>query len=95
MEKDEKLENGIDSMINLVASAQEPDGYLQTNWTINNPRHEWYGGQQWMMDWNLSHETFNIGELIEAAVAYHDATGKDKLLKVAIKGADLICKRFN
>lgn len=36
-----------------------------------------------------------MGELIEAGVAYYQATGKDKLLNAAIRSADLICEVFN
>ena len=92
---DPELENYIDGVIDKICSAQEPDGYLQTNWTIHNPLHEWYGGQQWMNDWNLSHETFNVGELVECAIAYYQATDKDKLLKCAIRAADNLCDKFN
>lgn len=92
---DPELEAYIDGVIDKICSAQEPDGYLQTNWTIHNPLHEWYGGQQWMNDWNLSHETFNVGELVECALAYYAATGKDKLLQCAIRSADNLCAAFN
>ncbi|MGN0070149.1 MAG: beta-L-arabinofuranosidase domain-containing protein [Prevotella sp.] len=92
---DKELEDYVDSVIDLICSAQEPDGYVFTNWTIANPLHEWLGGKQWENDWNLSHETFDMGELIEAAVAYYQATGKDKFLKTAIRCADLICEKFN
>ncbi len=92
---DPQLENYCDSIINIICSAQELDGYLQTNFTIHNPLHSWYGGEKWKMDWNLSHETFNVAELIECAIAYHQATGKDQLLKCAIKAADNMLSVFN
>lgn len=95
MERDEELEKYVDGVIDVICSAQEPDGYLFTNWTIGNPLHEWMGGEKWKNDWNLSHETFDMGELIEAGVAYYQATGKDKLLNAAIRSADLICEVFN
>lgn len=95
VEKDEALEEYVDSIIDIVVAAQEPDGYLFTNRTINNPLHPWCGKERWETDWNLSHETFNAGELYEAAVAYYDATGKRKMLDAAIKNADLVCKDFN
>lgn len=94
VKRDEALEQYVDSVINLICAAQEPDGYVFTNWTIGNPLHEWLGGVQWKNDWNLSHETFDMGELIEAAVAYYQATGKDKFLKTAIRCADLICRTY-
>jgi DUF1680 family protein len=94
VEKDPELEAYCDGVIDKICSAQEPDGYLQTNFTIHNPLHPWYDGAKWIADWNLSHETFNVGELIESAIAYYQATGKDKLLKCAIKAADNMCDVF-
>ena len=95
VEKDEQLEHYLDSLIDIVVAAQEPDGYLFTNRTINNPLHPWCGKERWEMDWKDSHETFNAGELYEAAVAYYAATGKRKMLDAAIKNADLVCSVFN
>lgn len=95
VQKDAGLEAYIDSIVSIIISAQEPDGYLFTNRTISNPLHPWAGTKRWEQDWNLSHETFNAGELYEAAIAYYYATGKDALLNAAIKNADLICSVFN
>ena len=95
VEPDEQLEQYVDSIINIVVAAQEPDGYLFTNRTINNPLHTYCGKERWVGDWRYSHETFNAGELYEAAVAYYDATGKRKMLDAALKNADLICNVFN
>lgn len=92
---DASLEEYCDGVIDLICSAQEPDGYLQTNFTIHNPLHPWYNGEKWTSDWNLSHETFNVAELIEAAIAYYQATGKDKLLNCAKKAADNMLTVFN
>ena len=94
-QKDESLETYCDEVVDLICSAQEPDGYLQTNFTIHNPLHPWYNGEKWTSDWNLSHETFNVAELIEAAIAYYQATGKDKLLNCAKKAADNMLGVFN
>lgn len=95
VERDPKLEAYVDSVISIIVAAQEPDGYLFTNRTINNPLHPWVSKERWELDWNLSHETFNAGELYEAAVAYYYATGKRTLLDAAIKNADLICDTFH
>ncbi|MBR6140745.1 MAG: glycoside hydrolase family 127 protein [Bacteroidaceae bacterium] len=89
------LEAYCDEVIDKICSAQEPDGYIQTNFTIHNPLHPWYGGQKWANDWNLSHETFNVAELVEAGIAYYLATGKDKLLNCAKKAADNMLGVFN
>ena len=93
-QKDAQLEAYCDSVIDIICSAQEPDGYLQTNFTIHNPLHPWYEGEKWKMDWNLSHETFNVAELVEAGIAYYMATGKDKLLNCAKKAADNMLEVF-
>ncbi len=95
VEDDPELEAYCDEVIDKICSAQEPDGYLQTNYTIHNPLHSWYMGAKWVGDWNLSHETFNVGELIESGLAYYQATGKDKLLQCAIRAADNMCDVFN
>lgn len=95
VQNDPELEAYVDGVIDKIVSAQEPDGYLFTNWTIANPLHGWMGGVKWQNDCYLSHETFDMGELYEAAIAYYYATGKDKLLQAAIKNADLICQTFN
>ena len=94
-QKDESLETYCDGVVDLICSAQESDGYIQTNFTIHNPLHPWYNGQKWTSDWNLSHETFNVAELIEAAIAYYLATGKDKLLNCAKRAADNMLSVFN
>jgi len=94
-QKDTELENYCDGVVDLICSAQEPDGYLQTNFTIHNPLHPWYNGEKWKSDWNLSHETFNVAELVEAGIAYYLATGKDKLLNCAKRAADNMLSVFN
>lgn len=95
MQKDEKLDAYMDSLITLVASAQEPDGYLFTNRTINNPLHFWLTKNRWETEWDHSHETYNAGHMYEAAVAHYLATGKRNFLDVAIKNANLMCETFN
>ena len=94
-QKDESLEAYCDGVVDLICSAQEPDGYIQTNFTIHNPLHPWYNGEKWTSDWNLSHETFNVAELVEAGIAYYLATGKDKLLNCAKRAADNMLGVFN
>ncbi len=88
---DPKLEGYVDSLIDIVAAAQEPDGYLYTNRTIDPAHpHEWAGPQRWVNEDKLSHELYNAGHMYEAAVAYYQATGKRKFLDVAIKNANLV-----
>lgn len=86
---DKKLEQYIDSVIEIVAKAQEPDGYLFTARTMNPKHpHEWAGSKRWEKVEDLSHELYNLGHLIEGAIAHHQATGKRNFLDIAIKFAD-------
>ena len=92
---DPKLDHYIDSLINLISAAQEPDGYLYTARTIDPAHpHPWAGMQRWVQERNMSHELYNAGHLYEAAVAHYMATGKKALLNIALKNADLVCSVF-
>ena len=89
----EELENYIDNILLKVAAAQEPDGYLYTSRTMN-PKHPnpWAGPERWSKVEELSHEFYNLGHMIEGAVAYYQATGKRNFLDIAIKYADCVCR---
>jgi hypothetical protein len=90
---DAKLDHYLDSVINIIAMAQEPDGYLTTCVTNKCTRLSgWWGTHKW--EKINSHELYNSGHLIESAVAHYRATGKKTFLNVAIKNADLVCKTF-
>lgn len=90
---DAKLDAYLDSVITLIAAAQEPDGYLTTCVTNNCTRLSgWWGKSRW--EKINSHELYNCGHLYEAAVAHYKATEKKTLLDVAIKNADLVCQIF-
>ena len=92
---DTLLEARIDSLIYYIGKAQEPDGYLYTNRTIDSTNlHPWAGRKRWEKDPELSHELYNCGHLYEAAVAHYQATGKRTLLDIAIKNADLLVRDF-
>jgi DUF1680 family protein len=92
---DPKLAAYVDSLIAKIAAAQEPDGYLYTTRTINPKHpHPWAGRDRWLLERDDSHELYNLGHLFEAAVAHHLATGKNTLLDVAIKAADLLVATF-
>ncbi len=92
---DKHLEARIDTLIYYIRKAQEPDGYLYTNRTIDSANlHEWVGKKRWEKAPELSHELYNCGHLYEAAVAHYMATGKRSLLEIAIKNADLLVKDF-
>ncbi len=90
---DARLDHYLDSVINIIALAQEPDGYLTTCVTNKCTRLSgWWGTHKW--EKINSHELYNSGHLIESAVAHYRATGKKNFLNVAIKNADLVCKTF-
>ena len=91
---DPRLDAYLDSIIGLIAGAQEEDGYLYTNRTID-PQHpaKDAGDQRWSF-LSQSHELYNAGHMYEAAVAHYLATGKKTFLNVATKNADLICTIF-
>ncbi|MGC3943439.1 MAG: glycoside hydrolase family 127 protein [Chryseolinea sp.] len=92
---DKAMELYIDTLIQKIAAAQEPDGYLYTARTIDPLKsHKWAGKERWEKERELSHELYNSGHLYEAAVAHYMATGKRNLLDIAIKNADLVCSVF-
>ena len=96
LNRDPGLARYLDSLVVLIASAQEKDGYLYTNRTMDPAHaHPWAGKERWLNDrMNASHELYNVGHLYEAAVAHYVATGKRSLLDVATKNADLLCTVF-
>ena len=92
---DSALDKYVDSLINLVALAQEPDGYLYTARTIDPEHpHSWSGKERWVNESVLSHELYNSGHLFEAASAHYLATGKRNFLNIALKNADLLVSVF-
>ena len=72
---DEQLERTCDDLIALIGRAQQPDGYLNTYYTVKEP------GKRWT---NLRdcHELYCAGHMMEAACAYYEATGKRELLDI-------------
>lgn len=90
---DKQLKQYIDSVLDIIASAQEPDGYLYTARTQNpaDPHH-WAGDKRWSKEEDLSHELYNLGHMVEGAIAHYQATGSRKFLDIAIRYADVVCK---
>jgi DUF1680 family protein len=82
-----ELEKKADEWIDKIAAAQQPDGYINTFYTLTGLDKRWHN-----MD---KHEMYCAGHLTEAAVAYYQATGKRKLLDVAIKMADHMLDTFD
>jgi len=84
---DEDLEVLADGAIDLIEAAMEDDGYLNTYYQLRMPERKF-------KELHMSHEMYCCGHMIEAAVAYFNATGKDKILKLACKFADCIDANF-
>lgn len=90
---DKKLKAYIDSVLDVVAAAQEPDGYLYTARTINPKHpHNWSGDKRWEQDETLSHELYNLGHMVDAACAHYQATGSRKFLDIAKRYADCVVR---
>lgn len=85
---DQELEKRVDEVIDLIADAQGEDGYFNTYFTIKEPDKRFLN----LME---GHELYCAGHFMEAAVAYYQATGKDKLLHITRRFADLICDEFS
>ena len=82
-----ELEKKADEVLDLIGRAQQPDGYINTYFTIKDPKGRWS---------NLTegHELYTAGHLIEASVAYYYGTGKRKFVEIMSRFADLICDTF-
>lgn len=85
--RDAALEERVDAIVDCIAAAQQPDGYVNSYYTIVKP-------QERFQDTAHGHELYSAGHLIEAGIAYFRATGKRRLLEVAIRFADLIDEEF-
>ena len=84
---DEQLEKTADEVIDLISLAQQPDGYLNTYYIIN-------GLDKRFTNLRDNHELYCLGHMLEAAIAYYEATGKDKFLNTAIKYVDCVDSLF-
>ncbi len=84
---DRNLQERVEGVIQKIASAQMPDGYLDTYYQVNEPKNRLTN-----LAWN--HELYCAGHLIEAAVAHYKATKTKSLLDVATKYADFLCRTF-
>ncbi len=84
---DPQLESIADGAIDIVCAAQQEDGYLDTYYILN-------GKDRIFTNLRDHHELYCLGHLLEGAVAYYQATGKDKLLKAASRYADYVADYF-
>lgn len=94
-----ELEKRLDSIIDIIAAAQQEDGYLYESHItgVSRDHDHWGGGGMGDKPYSFvlhSHELYNMGHMYEAAIAYYRATGKDKWLRVAEKNARHINKVF-
>lgn len=80
---DPELEKTVDGVIDIIEKVQQPDGYLNTYYTLKEP------GKRWT-NFRECHELYCAGHMIEAAVAYYEATGKRKLLDIMCRFTDYI-----
>ena len=87
IQPDAELQARADAIIDKIAAAQQKDGYIDTYFTLVEPDKRWENIR-------FGHELYCAGHLIEAAVAYERATGKKKLLDVAIRMAECIDREF-
>ncbi|UOQ46965.1 glycoside hydrolase family 127 protein [Gracilibacillus caseinilyticus] len=83
IDRDPHWENIMDDVIELIKEAQEDDGYLHTYFSVNEPDKKW-------TDLKEAHELYCAGHLIEAAVAYYNATGKKQIIEIVSKLVDHI-----
>ena len=84
---DADLEKRIDEAAELIAKAQDQDGYYDTYFLINEPDKKWLNLKE-------GHELYVAGHFIEAAVTYYEVTGKENLLSIVKKNAELIGRVF-
>lgn len=83
---DEQLEADVDEVVDLIEQHQQPDGYFNIYFTVVEP------GKRFTR--RSDHELYCCGHLIEAAIAYDQATGKHRFLDCMRKYADLVDKTF-
>ena len=96
LEKDAELEKQMDEIIDIIADAQCPDGYLYELLTVPQKKKIDLGaGDKPYSFIDHSHELYNMGHMYEGAVAYYRATGKRKWLDVAERMPNMSIKSFS
>ncbi|MBP7403268.1 MAG: glycoside hydrolase family 127 protein [Clostridia bacterium] len=84
---DPEFEKTVFEAADLVVAAMEPDGYLQTHFTLNYPERKWTNVRDW-------HEMYCAGHMMEAAVALYECTGNRRLLDAMHRNARHIAGVF-
>ena len=87
LKPDDALSRRVDETVALIGRCQQPDGYLNTYFTVKEPENRWKNLLE-------CHELYCAGHLLEAGAALHEAAGKDELLRICVRLADHICGRF-
>jgi len=85
--RDDRLEKQIDEAVDMMAAGQLADGYLNCHYSRVEPQNRWTNLRD-------CHELYCAGHLMEAAVAYYEATGKRQFLNVMRRYADHIASVF-
>lgn len=80
-----RLEEEVDSLVDLICRAQMDDGYINTYFQVLRPSSR-------LKHFAFSCELYNIGHLMEASATYFEVTGKTKFLNSMCRAADLLCK---
>lgn len=78
-----EIEAAVHELVDMIRSAQQPDGYLNIHFTVVEPEKRFS---------NLRdlHELYNAGHLVEAALAHEQLFKNDKLLAPLEKYVDLL-----
>ncbi|MHC4109993.1 MAG: glycoside hydrolase family 127 protein [Planctomycetota bacterium] len=83
--RDKELDRLMDSVIEVIAKVQKPDGYIST-YIILNKKERWQNKQH--------HELYNLGHLMTASARHYEATGKTNFLEVGKKTGDYLFDTF-
>ena len=94
LHSDAGLKKRLDNLIFIIGKAQEADGYIYTNRTIDPKNPAPGAGKERWSNLRVSHEFYNVGHMDEAAVAHYLATGERSFLDIAVKNADLLVRTF-
>ncbi|KAK3679576.1 hypothetical protein LTR37_021402 [Vermiconidia calcicola] len=82
-----EVEAAVKELVEMIRSAQQPDGYLNIHFTVVEPTKRFTNLRDF-------HELYNAGHLIEAALAHRDLYNNDRLLETLLKYVDLLCATF-
>ena len=81
------VESQIEAIIDDLEKAQAPDGYLNCWYLEREPQNRWTNLRD-------NHEMYNAGHMLEGAVAYFHATGRDRMMQVMMRYMDHIATVF-